>query len=332
MAIEIRDTNYFQKLSSEPEFCEEKHLQLEAPKETWTLTDFGYSKELQEKSAFEFTICSPFRMLSKEGLAACREVVFQLEKEERSSERMGRFIRGGVYRSKFLRDLSQSQLVNNFISELVGKKVLPHSMPLYQAHINLLPKDRKVDIDKWHTDTVCLDYVLMLTNPKSIKGGSFQFFRCTKEKAAQELLENPQTSNYVTTVEFPEAGFALLQQGNLVVHRPQNVEEGEERISLVNSFISCDPKFNDVSRLNDCKPVDPAEVLYTEWARHKAYQSQIKLKHLIDTLAFTTDKNHLCKELRLAIRDVEIAIQEIQDETSGRLVHFGGDALTDPQV
>ena len=114
------------------------------------------------------------------------------------------------------------------------------------------------------------------------------------------------------------------------MHRASRVTEGDERTTLVQSFIPDAPDFVDVSRLQDCRPVDPHEILFSEWARYKAFLSQRRLQRLVDELPYRDDKAMICSELRRAIRDVEEAVLEISDPKEDRLVHYGQDALTDP--
>ena len=88
----------------------------------------------------------------------------------------------------------------------------------------------------------------------------------------------------------------------------------------------------DISKLSDCEPIDPHDVLYTEWARHKAFLSQRKLDHLIQHLPFTPNKEMICQQLRESIRDVESAIFELSQGPSERLVYYEADGLTDPKT
>ncbi len=217
--------------------------------------------------------------------------------------------------------------LNQHISNLAGATALPHPMALYQAHINLKPEQASQDVDKWHTDTVALDFVLMCTEPSKFSGGNFEYFKCTKGQAIRSLIREKEEE--IIKVEFPEAGFAVLQQGNLVVHRASAVTSGDERTTLVQSFIGDTADFKDVSKLSDCKPVDPPEILYSEWARYKAFLSQRKLSQLMKTLPNTENTNEICLELRKAIRDVEEAILEISDPTEARLHFLDQDVLTD---
>lgn len=327
--LNIRQPPGYQWLDVEPTYNPALHLRLEKPEKTWSLTDFGYSEQQIHFFHFPLAITSPFRMLSEEGLETMRATVQRLSPHAASSNRIANFVRGGVYRSRFLRDFCQCQEVSSFITELAGAEVLPHTMPLYQGHINLMPSDDVRDVDKWHTDTVALDYVLMLTDPATFEGGNFEYIPMTKEAAISSLSGPRKYESKTIKVAYPEAGFAVLQQGNMVVHRATRVTSGDERTALVQSYVPTDLDRYDVSKLRDCRPIDPPEVLYTEWARHKAHLSRRKLGRLIDELPFTEDREDICRQLREAVFDVERAIVEILDNAPAQLSHYGRDGLTE---
>lgn len=330
--LPVRQPPGYSWLKEEPTYDPSRHLALELPEKSWNLTDFGYSPEEASQYPFPLAVTTPFRMLSDEGLIALRSVVEQLKNHNSQSERIGNFVRGGIYRSRFLRDFCNCKVIGDFIADLAGAPIVPHTMPFYQGHINLLPLEKNRDVDRWHTDTVCLDFVLLLTNPSEFEGGKFQFYTCTKERAI-EALGNPQEDDpQPVSVEFPSAGYAVLQQGNMVVHRALEVTRGDERTTLVHSFMPAKLSAKDVSQLSDCKPIDPHGVLFTEWARHKAFLSQRKLAHLISHLPYTENRGLICEQLGEAIRDVQTAMLELSDESESRLVYYGQDGLTDPKV
>lgn len=311
----------------EVKFDESTHLSLSEPETIWNLSDFGYSESAIANAPFKVAVTTPFRILSPEGVKALNQSIEQLKQMKRSSDRIASFIRGAYFYSSFIRDLMSCQRLNDHISQLAGAKALPHPMALYQAHINLKPEEKMQDVDKWHTDTVVLDFVLMCTDPSTFSGGHFEYFKCTRGQAIRGLIR--EEDREVIKVQFPEAGYAVLQQGNLVVHRASAVTKGKERTTLVQSFIGDNPDFKDISKLSDCRPVDPPEILFSEWARYKAFLSERKLRKLMNELPNTQDKNQICMELRKAIRDVEEAILEISDPTEAQLHFLEGDVLTD---
>lgn len=323
----IRQPPGYAWLEDEPRFDAKIHLAKERPPKVWRLGDFGYSSAEISQCSSDLAVTAPFRLLSDEGTEAARSVVAKLVHTAGSSDRIARFVRGTVYRSRFLRDLCNDEEVTQLMAELAGVDLTPHTMPLYQGHLNLMPDSSTRDVDQWHTDTVALDYVLLLTDPNDIEGGEFEYFHGSKQEAIRSLQGLPALEIPRVSVKLPGPGWALAQQGNMVVHRAKAVTSGNDRVTLVNSYIPTSAAFRDVSRLDDCRPIDPPEVLLTEWARHKAFLSKRKLEHLIDHLPFGDDPHLICDHLREAIRDVEQGINEITDRSPGRLV-FYADALT----
>lgn len=324
----FRVPEHIEPIKDGPVFEPSIHLSLERPERVYTLEDFGHTKEAAKAAPFNLAVTTPFRILSPEGVKALRESIERINEYRRGSDRMANFIRGSIFYSPFIRGLCGSTQVNDFIKDLAGSPVLPHPMALYQGHINLCPEEEGREVDRWHTDTVTLDYVLMASDPQSYEGGHFEFFQCTKGQAIRSMIRD-ESEPHIVKVEFPEAGYAVLQQGNMVVHRASAVLKGSERTTLVQSYIPDTTDFHDISKLDDCKLVDPHDILFTEWARYKAFLSQRKLDKLIEEIPYNIDKNKVCMELRKAIRDVEEAILEISDPGDGRLVHLGQDALTD---
>jgi hypothetical protein len=326
--MNFRLPRHAQQIPSSLQFDPKKHLQLEKPEKIYTLKDFGYSEQQVAEAHLPIAVTTPFRLMSDEGVDCLKQEIDALSVYRRESDRMANFIRGSLYYSQFIRDFCLNQQVNKFISELAGGEILPHPMGLYQGHINLKPKEEGREVDRWHTDTVMLDYVLLVTKPQSFEGGHFEYFQCTKAQALRALIRD-EVGPKIIKVEFPAAGYAVLQQGNHVVHRASAVTKGNERMTFVQSFIQDSPNFRDVSKLDDCKTVDPHDILFTEWARYKAFLSKRRLERLIEEIEYTDDTSKICLELRRAIRDVEEAVLEISDPSTGRLTHFGSDALTD---
>jgi hypothetical protein len=326
--MSFRRPDCINKIKDATAFDPKKHFDLKKPEQIWRLEDFGYTAEQAKQLPFPLAVTSHFKILSAEGLKVMRDSINQIMDQKRSSDRMANYIRGAVFYSDFIRDFCYSPELNGFMEELAGKPIMPHPMRLYQAHINLKPEEAGRDVDRWHTDTVALDFVLLLTDPSTFEGGYFEYFQCTKGKAIRALIRDEVEPN-VIKVEFPEAGYGVLQQGDRVVHRASEVTKGDERTTLVQSYIPQDPLFKDISKLDDCKLVDRHDVLFTEWARYKALLSQRKLDHLIQNIPFSEDRFQIVNELRKAIRDVEEAILEISDDSQGRLSYLGQDALTD---
>jgi hypothetical protein len=170
------------------------HLQLEKPETVFSLADLGYDDEDVKRAPVPFAATSVFRVLSDEGAAVLYQVVKRLEPFAASNERIERCVRGGVYRSKFLRDLCLCTKVTEFLSELAGIELMPHTIPHQLGHINYNPQKIGSNVDKWHVDTLRFDYVMFVTDPTKNSGGQFQYFKGTKHDMAALKAEGKSVS------------------------------------------------------------------------------------------------------------------------------------------
>ena len=181
----------YQYLIDEPSFDAAKHLALEMPKEILMLSDLGYSADEIKGKATPVAASSPFRVLSDEGATVLLEIAQQLRDHLRSCDRIDNMLRGGCYRSRFLRDLCLDESVADLMSQIYQTEVAPHPMPVQLGHMNFSPNDYRDAVDKWHHDTLPLDYVMMVTDPAKVAGGEFQYFLGTKaDMAALQIAGN----------------------------------------------------------------------------------------------------------------------------------------------
>ncbi len=314
----------YQYLDEEVEFDPARHLQLEPPEDTVRLSDLGYDAETIKKCPTDLAISSAVRLLSDEGVKVMRDTARSLRKFAVNCERIENMVRGGVYQSRFLRDFCLCGEVTDFISDIFGTPVSPHTMPLHLGHLNFAPDDLTRSVDKWHHDTLSLDYVLMLSDPNQLFGGEFQYFKGTHEQA-KEISDKGDSipSERVVSPRFPGAGYAFVLHGYMVVHRGAKLTRPAERITLVNGYVPLNTEIDDVCRFPDLSVVDPHHVLFTEWARHKAWLSMGRLQTLVDEIPFTDDKRVITHYLRDAIRDVETAISDINDTDNASMSYYG---------
>jgi hypothetical protein len=315
----------YEWFDDEPDFDPATHLQLEQPTDIVMLADLGYGEAEIATKATPMAASSPFRLLSDEGAAVMLEVARALRVFHRSAgDRIERMTRGGCYRSRWLRDLCTSPEVTSHLSAIYGIEIHPHVMPNHLGHLNFEPTEINTAVDKWHHDTLPLDFVMMVTDPNSVDGGEFEYFVGTKGEAA-ELAAKGQTPprDRVVAPEFQGAGVAIALHGNMVVHRAAPLAELSERITMVNGYVAADRAIADQSRSADLIGVDDPECLWSEWARFAAWRSQGRLTALIDNLPFTNDREAVIAELESSIEDVQRAIDEMRagprDPT-----HYGG--------
>ncbi len=314
----------YQYFDEEVEFDPDRHLQLEPPQDTVRLSDLGYDAETIKKCPTDLAISGAIRLLSDEGVKVMRDTARSLRKYAVNCERIENMVRGGVYQSRFLRDFCLCGEVTEFISDIFGTQVSPHTMPLHLGHLNYAPDDLTKPIDKWHHDTLSLDYVLLLSDPGQLFGGEFQYFRGTREQA-KEISDKGDSipSERIVSPRFPGAGYAFVLHGYMVVHRGARLTRPGERITLVNGYVPLNTEIDDVCRFPDLSLVDPHHVLFAEWARHKAWLSMGRLQTLVDEIPFTDDKRVITNYLRDAIHDVETAISDINDTDNASMIYYG---------
>ncbi len=304
----------FDWFDDEPTFDPDRHLDLELPASVATLTDLGYGAAEIATKATPIAASAPFRILSTEGAEVMLSIARRLRPFTRpAADRIERTVRGGCYRSRWLRDLCTSQEVSDHFATVMGVQVAPHAMPLHLGHLNYEPSTIDTSIDKWHHDTLPLDFVLSVTDPAEVAGGRFEYFVGTKHEAA-ELSAKGQVPppDRVVAPDVPGPGYAIALHGNMVVHRAGPITERCERISMVNGYVALDPSLDDQSRSADLIVVDDPEVLYAEWARYAAWRSRGRLDALVADLASNADPNEVADRLDEAIADVTRASAEMR--------------------
>ena len=249
--------------------------------------------------------------------------VKRLEEFATSNPRIERNVRGGVYRSKFLRDLCLSPDITEFLSDIVDLKLMPHTIPHQLGHLNFNPKDIGKNVDKWHVDTLRFDYVMFVTDPTKNQGGQFQYFKGTKEEmAALKKAGQEVPSERVISPAMPGPGYAVLQQGNLVVHQAKGLTAPGERITMVNGYVPYDPRFPDYSRYDQLCHADPEYVVTTEYSKHVAVQANRFLEQNLVQQNFGENPAEIAQNLEQAAKMLQLAVAQIR-AGKGTMEHFG---------
>ena len=315
----------YEWFDDEPAFDPERHLRLEEPHEVVMLADLGYSAAEIDGKATPVAASSPFRLLSDEGAAVMASVARRLRPFARpAGNRIERMTRGGCYRSRWLRDLCTSVEATDHLQRIYGTPIAPHPMPVHLGHINYEPTDVSVAVDKWHHDTIPLDYVMTVTDPAAVPGGRFEYFWGTKHEAAELAAagRTPEPQRRVAP-DFGGPGWIIALHGDMVVHRAAPLDAAAERVSMVNGYVALDTSLDEQSRTADLIIVDDHESLWTEWAKMAAWRSQGRLQGLIDSLEFTSDRDAVAAALESAVADANRAVAEMR--AGERMTeHYGG--------
>ena len=304
----------YEWLPDEVPFDPDKHLALESPASVVDLAELGYSEAEIGPTATPVATSAPFRVLSDAGAEIMLDTARRLRRwTVRAGNRIENVVRGGCYRSRWLRDLCISPEVTEAMCRIYGTRVAPHSMPVQLGHMNFEPADPAEAVDKWHHDTVPLDYVMMVTDPTRVAGGRFEYFLGTKAEAARLAAEGrTPPPERVVVPDFPGPGYAIALHGNMVVHRAARLATPAERITMVNAYVALDRSRDDQSRVRDLVGGDDPAVLYTEWAKHAAWRALGQLGTLIETLPFHQEPDAVIACLEGAIEDVRRAIDDMR--------------------
>ena len=224
-------------------------------------------------------------------------------------------VRGAVYRSQWLRDLCLSPDVAAHLSAIYGADVAPHPMGLHLGHLNYEPSDVNTAVDKWHHDTLPLDYVMTVTDPTITPGGRFEYFVGTKDEAAalKAAGDRPPVDRVVAP-GLPGPGWAVALHGNMVVHRGGPLTAQAERITMVNGYVSLDADNDQQSRTVDLLAVDDRELLFYEWSRYVAWRSRNRLQSVIDSIGFGVSPTDAAAQLRAAVGDVLEAVEQMPSD------------------
>lgn len=314
----------FPRLENEPEFDASRHLALETPETVITLDAFGYSDEQIAACPTRLAITSCFRILSDEGVACLQEVARGLEPYTRSIERISRMVRGGVYQSKFLRDFCMAPELTEAVSALCEAPHLPHTIPHQLGHLNYNPFEVGENVDKWHADTLRVDFVLFVTDPNAVEGGEFEFFRgTTDEVRALKAKGLALPEDRIVQADIPGPGYGVLQQGNMVVHRAKGLSAPGERITLVNGYVPADMDFPDFTRFDQLFLADPENVAASEYARHIAWMGREALRTQIERFDFSSDRERIAAELESVASLLNGAVTQIRTAGTAPMDHFG---------
>jgi len=202
--------------------------------------------------------------------------------------------------------------------------LLPHTIPHQMGHLNYAPDKIGENVDKWHVDTLRYDYVMFVTDPKKNEGGAFQYYRGTKhEVAALRKAGKPLDPAKVVSPTMPGPGYAIMQQGNMVVHQAKGLTAPGERITMVNGYIPKDPHFPDFTRYDQLRFADPEEVVTAEYSRHIAIQGQRMLDDVFGKDGFSSNRYGYADRLEAVAAMLKGAAQQIRESDCETLEHFG---------
>jgi hypothetical protein len=300
------------------------YLDFEGPERVYTLEEFGEGAA-GPAALSPVAITTPFRFLNEDGVAILQTLCAELEQFAGGDERIAKRVRGSIYRSEFLRGMYAEPALLEFLRGLAEAPIEPHPVSHHAVHINYAPDDLSRNVDQWHHDVVSFDFVLMVSDPRPMKGGRFQYFFGPVEEGRDLLVSGGDLPpERVRSVDFPGPGWAVFQQGHRVLHRAARLEERYPRITMVGSYYTPHPEIADPTELGSLRKVDGRDIALVEWSRYTALVAARKLQRFAETKTdFSLSLEELHDELAASISDVEHALEEFEREDEGRLVSFG---------
>jgi hypothetical protein len=319
----------YQYLEDEISYDPAKHLLLEVPERIWSLDEFGYDSAAIKSCASSVAVTSPFRVLSDEGVKVLHGIVTRLKDQRTQLEgsRVPSHLAGGVYRSRYLRDFCACPVILEHMSAISGTTLAPHSMPSQQLYVNYAPEDINKAVDEWHYDGIGFDYVLMMSDPKKLQGGNFEYFKGTKFEIAEMFdlkvhevrygIKSDLPGERVIKAQFPAAGYAIFQQGNMVVHRAAKLDAPGDRITMVPGMVSRDLTFPDPTAIHDMPHYGEPGIV-VELARHGAWLAHSKLQEFIQSAPMSEDARVVQQALRNAILDVTEAMRYVEESVRSK--------------
>jgi hypothetical protein len=275
------------------------------------LTDFGPDGP-GSRPLSDLAITEPFRLLSDEGVAVLQELCAELARDTKGNRRTKRYHRGSLYQSAFLAGLYRDPELLAFLRDLAGAPLEPHPVTHHALQFNFTP-EVGLAVDEWHVDMVSFDIVLMVSDPRGMRGGRFQYFDGPVEEG-RRLLERDAAipAERVRSPQIPGAGWAMLQQGHRVLHRVAPLEEAYDRVTAVASYFVLDPAFPDPSEGNDPLPsstgpvtlgdYDGADIALVEWSRFAALTTARRLER------FATEVDRFGAPADTLLRELETSL------------------------
>lgn len=120
----------------------------------------------------------------------------------------------------------------------------------------------------------------------------------------------------------PGPGYAVLMQGDHVVHQARGIREGE-RITLVNSYTYLEPSARDYSAIGQLVHADPKKTVLADYTRHMALRCHHNLNECIEKPDFNSDATTQAQRLRRARVELDDAIAQLESLEQEGVRHFG---------
>ncbi len=301
---------------------EARYLQLEGRPRSHDFSELGDVPD--EILLSPVAVTEPFRILSDEGVRVAFEIAKELEQIALSDERSKR-MRGCTYRSEFFDGMYSDPHLVAYLCDVAKADLRPHPIRHHRVQLNFPPDDLSRAVDVWHYDVVAFDFVMLLSDPATMKGGNTEYFFGTVAEGEAILRGGGRIpDDRIVQVAYPGAGWAFFQQGHQVLHRAAPLLEPHPRVSLVASYYCADPLFREPTVLPVLRKADGREVALVEWANLAAYRTIARLQHFLDEQPdFSLPLEEVRDQLRECLADAQAAIDEFESDDEGSIVNLG---------
>ena len=165
---------------------------------------------------------------------------------------------------------------------------------------------------------------MFVTDPNLVTGGEFEFYKGTNgEVAALKKAGKELDPAKIVAPELPGPGYAVLQQGNMVVHRAKGLSAPGERITMVNGYVPRDVAFPDYTRFDQLALVDPEHVAASEYARHITWMARERLDAQLHAFEFGGDRQDMAARFDQFAELMAQTAKQLRDAGNAEIEHFG---------
>ena len=141
--------------------------------------------------------------------------------------------------------------------------------------------------------------------------------------AALKQSGQPFPEDKIIAPDIPGAGYAVLIQGNYVVHQAKALLAEGERITLVNGYNYADLNISDYTALGQLVLADPESLCCAEFTRSLALRCSQQLEPLVNRPDYSMDAQDRIRLLTLARNELDQAIQQLESYENQAMQHFG---------
>jgi hypothetical protein len=308
----------FTFIDGEDEFDPARHFALEPPEQLVTLADLGYTPAQIRQFPSPIAATGTVRILSDEGIAALQRSLELTTPRAVKSPAGDTRLYYGSYHSKFMRDLTFSRELTDFLSEIFKAPIAAHTMGSVGVQLNV-GETPNVEILGWHDDRVSFTAVISMYDPDKVEGGRFEYFMGTRDEGRELLADGELPADRVIAPPSPP-GYGALIQGTAVYHRAAPLTSPGYRASFLLSFCHRDVSYPDLNGdrtyLTDQRGrlgvQSDINLSITEAARHNAWMARARLGTILEELPWTNDSQFIAEQLRVAIAPIEHAIARLE--------------------